>query len=1212
MIHLKKYISIFLIFFSHAASLLLSQELTVPNRSANNLIAKYGLFETEFVADSNYNNPYVEVSLSAHVSGPEGIIFDIDGYWYGGNSWRLRIMPTAVGQWSYTTFSNDPDLDSLSGTFNCIASSRPGILMINPDYPYSFKLSEGEPFLWLGETSWCLMSNAVPFSDGTFQQYINRRVEQQFNGIHFVLGTGGLPHGTVNPQNEGGNLWISRQQQQINPDFFNWVDKRFAYLDSMQMAVGFFITWSQHFATFTRNEFEWFEKYLIARYAALPLLYWVIVGEFDEAGTIEHYNYHGQVFYNRDPYGHLISNHPNHHDPQNLGTSRIFAGQDWFTFILQQLPQYPVFVSPAKVNESILIDRIYDMPVVNDEFGYEDRDYYGKMMTSDWVRKYAWAIIMGGGFFSYGHEKTIRKVDLTALETDGIIYVRHLYNFFKDLNWWEMNPDTGKVDNGFCLAGPSPEYIIYLPDSGVVNADLTTDSCLMMASWFNPLDGTYADTLVMQGGSIENFASPYQNDAVLHLFPNTKPIIQVEPASLFFQGREGEANPQDQVITVTNGGGGLLNWSAAGQPDVSWLSLTPTSGSSEYPIIVSVDISSLTAGTYHDTIRVSDPNALNNPVDVPVMLLVDSLAYITVISPNGGEVWEINSVHEIKWQSQQTSGTVKIEFSPDNGANWALIDSSAGDSHHYSWTIPDSLSTNCLVKITDSDGKPFDQGDSVFTIAAPLAAEFKGKPTTGNRPLTVKFTDQSSGLVDSWYWEFGDGATGIEQNPTHRYSLFGAYTVSLTVAGPTGQDKETKLNYIKIFDKRWAVRGVVRYYTQDQYVPGTILNLVHADGNITDTTAVDGSYYFEAIPGGIVKIVPLKQNDKGNYITGSDVLLMLRYLAFLEYLTPDQQYAADVTRDGKVTGLDAQTILNYFVFDDDNEGSTSQWLFVPDTSEFDLQSDTTINFKSFLAGDVNGYWTSPEQAVKHNNFIGNQFDSSNAILKISEFRIQNQREIEVTVKMEQLEATLHTLILSIAYDPQILKFTSIKKSNSIQKFMVATNGNEPGKVHLAMAGVEGLNKDDNITNLLFSLKPVNFEHEYTELEIARARINDKIVTHFVNGRVYFNNPAIMNAPDSFAVYQNQPNPFNQSTKICFDLPSDAFVELKIYNLLGQRITTLVKNILPAGKHQITWNGADEFGKPLKSGIYFYWIKVEENDLENRKSYTVMKKMFLLK
>ena len=62
--------------------------------------------------------------------------------------------------------------------------------------------------------------------------------------------------------------------------------------------------------------------------------------------------------------------------------------------------------------------------------------------------------------------------------------------------------------------------------------------------------------------------------------------------------------------------------------------------------------------------------------------------------------------------------------------------------------------------------------------------------------MDVTFTDQSSGTVSSWSWNFGDGNVSAEQSPTHTYTVPGNYTVSLTVSGPGGSDTETKTGYI--------------------------------------------------------------------------------------------------------------------------------------------------------------------------------------------------------------------------------------------------------------------------------------------------------------------------------------------------------------------------------------------------------------------------------
>ena len=79
-------------------------------------------------------------------------------------------------------------------------------------------------------------------------------------------------------------------------------------------------------------------------------------------------------------------------------------------------------------------------------------------------------------------------------------------------------------------------------------------------------------------------------------------------------------------------------------------------------------------------------------------------------------------------------------------------------------------------------------------------ADFSGTPTSGCTPLTVNFTDLSSGEITSWSWNFGDGGTSSAQNPSHTYVTAGDYTVSLTVTDASGSDTEVKTGYIHVYD----------------------------------------------------------------------------------------------------------------------------------------------------------------------------------------------------------------------------------------------------------------------------------------------------------------------------------------------------------------------------------------------------------------------------
>ncbi len=82
---------------------------------------------------------------------------------------------------------------------------------------------------------------------------------------------------------------------------------------------------------------------------------------------------------------------------------------------------------------------------------------------------------------------------------------------------------------------------------------------------------------------------------------------------------------------------------------------------------------------------------------------------------------------------------------------------------------------------------------------APVAA-FTGSPTSGDMPLNVGFTDQSSGSPTGWSWTFGDGGSSSAQNPSHTYTAAGSYTVSLTASNAAGSNGETKTAYITVTD----------------------------------------------------------------------------------------------------------------------------------------------------------------------------------------------------------------------------------------------------------------------------------------------------------------------------------------------------------------------------------------------------------------------------
>ena len=97
---------------------------------------------------------------------------------------------------------------------------------------------------------------------------------------------------------------------------------------------------------------------------------------------------------------------------------------------------------------------------------------------------------------------------------------------------------------------------------------------------------------------------------------------------------------------------------------------------------------------------------------------------------------------------------------------------------------------------------------------------------------------------------------------------------------------------------------------------------------------------------------------------------------------------------------------------------------------------------------------------------------------------------------------------------------------------------------------------------------------------------------------------IENLPDDFVLYANYPNPFNPQTRIDFGLPVTGHVNLKIYDIMGREVVTLLNETISAGYKSILWNATNKSGQPVSAGMYFYALQV--------KDFMKIKKMVLLK
>lgn len=170
---------------------------------------------------------------------------------------------------------------------------------------------------------------------------------------------------------------------------------------------------------------------------------------------------------------------------------------------------------------------------------------------------------------------------------------------------------------------------------------------------------------------------------------------------------------------------------------------------------------------------------------------------ITVTSPNGGESWNVGSTQDITWAWGGTVGDVGIEYSTDNGSSWLSVISSTANDGSHPWTIPDTPSANCQVRVSEAaDGDPYDVSDSTFaiqqaTVQYTLTISATTGGTTDPTPGGHDYNDGTPVEVDALpnsgylfsYWS-GDVSAGHEtDNP-----------VTVTVDG----DKSITANFVQI------------------------------------------------------------------------------------------------------------------------------------------------------------------------------------------------------------------------------------------------------------------------------------------------------------------------------------------------------------------------------------------------------------------------------
>lgn len=196
-------------------------------------------------------------------------------------------------------------------------------------------------------------------------------------------------------------------------------------------------------------------------------------------------------------------------------------------------------------------------------------------------------------------------------------------------------------------------WLIPAPVTGITPTTVTVNTNI-----FGLSAGTYLDSIEVVAPSASN--TPQYVYCQLDL-AEPPPEIGVSPSAIFFNAVAGESDPPSQQINITNDGGETLMWTVSSTE--SWLELNPMSGSGDGAVTVTAHITGLPFGDYFDTIVVSDPMAINDPVEVPVQLSIGSDLPIISVPSTINWIVDLNELPTFnRWITVENSGAGLMNF----------------------------------------------------------------------------------------------------------------------------------------------------------------------------------------------------------------------------------------------------------------------------------------------------------------------------------------------------------------------------------------------------------------------------------------------------------------------------------------------------------------------------------------------------------------------
>lgn len=548
----------------------------------------FRVYELAFSADVPGSNPYLNgPSLTAIFTGTSGAasgkVLTIKGFWDGDNVWRVRFAPTAQGDWSWTTSSNDAGMNGFSGSLTVIGPT-PEELAASVLYrgflqrdDHAWKLSDGTPFLAVGDTQW---SFAEENTTAEWQQWMNARQAQKFNTflgcIWLAIYTrSGVPDAFPgkNPQTETPNM-----------AYFQRLDQMVQYANDRGIMMGLTIggfpdnsNWWVKFGTLDRNS-RWF-RYCVARYTAYNVR-WCLYGEVNERNTPwgstwqQQVAHDAQLVRDEDPYDHPIGSHHTSVDTSSASSPNI----DYIEVqIARTETQY----------QSALNYRQYGKPVWFEEYWYEPAIYDNDVVLG--IRNTHRNFVAAMAYPTMGSLMRAHYPDFSINDvwTDpGAVRMSFFWSFYKDLVFLSFSPASGLVNRGQCGRFGN-DYAIFLQGGGSVTLNLTGVFGSFDVTRLDINTGATAGLGTIAGDGQRTINSGTTSDVAIRLVkfpgPNQPPIVSAG---------------DDQVVHLSQGV--ILDGTVSddGQPDPPGIMTTVWSQVDGPGVVTFADVASVdtTAG----------------------------------------------------------------------------------------------------------------------------------------------------------------------------------------------------------------------------------------------------------------------------------------------------------------------------------------------------------------------------------------------------------------------------------------------------------------------------------------------------------------------------------------------------------------------------------------------------------------------------------------